>query len=36
MELLLRVLDSKRENGKRWFIGPALAAESELEKMSFV
>ena len=36
MELLLRVLDYKKANNKRWFISPAIAAESQLEKMSFV
>ena len=36
MELLLRVQDYKKANGKRWFVGPAIAAESQLEKISFV
>ena len=36
MELLLRLLDDRGAEGKRWFISPAIAVESQLEKMSFV
>lgn len=35
-ELTLRVYDSEKVDGKRWFLGPTEAVESDLDKLSFV
>lgn len=35
-ELTLRVYDAEKLDGKRWFLGPSEAAESDLDKLSFV